>query len=873
MGGVKNSTPQPDVHQETMPTVKIEKYLSEDVRIFMRQAIEEAHGNEVFFVGRIDDNKCVDRIEVRARGNQVEVPAIIAHLEKGEVVIHNHPSGHLNPSSADVHIASIVGNDGIGFFIVDNPVENINVVVEPYLPPQISQIELEPLRQILRPGGKLAGVLPVYEYREAQIDMLESVVKAFNEEKIALIEAGTGTGKTMAYLLPAVRWALANKKRVVISTNTINLQEQLIKKDIPLIRQLLEEHFSVELVKGRSNYVCLRKLYEAETQPGLFELDEAKQELKRIAEWARRTEDGSRSDLGTAVSDKVWEKIQSESDTTLRSRCPYYNRCFFYQARRRAAVADILIANHHLLFADLSVRSASGDTSEIAVLPKYDRVILDEAHNLEDVASKYFGIRLTYLGIMRVLNRLSRVKNGKKSGLLHVAEHKVRKHSGVIYRVLLDDFLKHLLNNVLPQVEKCRVQMDQALDPLFYWILRREKTQYEEVKLRITEKVRSDPQWHECIRDIPGLIQMLNNLSEYLIKLVKLLGRMRNAFEKEADSLAVDLRAQSERLFAAAMGLQKTLLEDDRETIRWIEARESQQGKVLRFCTSPLDIAPILQENLYERFPTIVMTSATLTVDQQFQFFCDRVGLSAYAQTNRQTETLLPSPFDFRNQVMIGIPTGIPQPNEAEFEKQLPGLLLAAIRASRGRAFVLFTAYGLLQRMYRTLRSPLEAEGLLVFRQGEMSRHRLLHLFREKTTSVLFATDSFWEGVDVQGESLVHVIIPRLPFRVPSEPVIEARVEAIEQRGGNSFMEYTVPQAVIKFKQGFGRLIRNKTDYGAITILDSRIASKPYGRIFLSSLPDCQVVIGDSEQVFGRIETFLQMHDAKQKGQSHTASG
>ncbi len=849
----------------------IENYLSEDVRIFMRQVIEEAHGNEVFFIGRIDDNKCVDRIEVRARGSQVEVPAIIAHLNKGEVVIHNHPSGHLNPSAADMQIASIVGNDGIGFFIVDNPVERIYVVVEPFLPPKAVPLDLARLKKWLSPDGKLARTLPMFEYREAQIGMLEKVAEAFNDRKIALIEAGTGTGKTMAYLIPAIQWALANKKRVVISTNTINLQEQLTKKDIPILQRLFKKKFSVELVKGRSNYVCLRKLYEAEAQPGLFELDEAQNELKRIVEWAKRTTDGSRSDLGTAPSEKVWEKIQSESDTTLRSRCRYYNQCFFYQARRRAAVADILVANHHLLFADLSVRSANGGISEVAVLPKYDRVILDEAHNLEDVASKYFGVRLTYLGVQRILNRLSRVKDGKNTGLLHVAEHKVRKYSGKIYRVLLDDFIKNLHNQAVPQVEKCRVLLDEVLDPLFHWILNREKSNYDEIKLRLTDAVISQPDWQERIREVPRLVKSMTRLSEHLLALVKLLGQMRGAFEKEADSLAVDIRAQSERLLASAMGLQKVLLETDRETIRWLEVRESRYGNIFRFCTAPLDIAPILQENLYEKFPTIIMTSATLTVDKRFQYFCDRVGLSVLEDGARKTETLLPSPFDFHRQVIIGIPTGISEPNQAGFERELPGLLLKAIRASRGRAFVLFTAYGLLQRMYNLLQPTLEAEGLVVYRQGEMSRHRLLHLFREDTSSVLFATDSFWEGVDVQGEALAHVIIPRLPFRVPSEPVIEARVEAIDRRGGNSFMEYTVPQAVIKFKQGFGRLIRNKTDYGAITILDHRIVSKHYGRMFLSSLPDCQVVVGQPDEVFARIESFLKTHDEKRKGHAPTA--
>ncbi|MFQ5629635.1 MAG: ATP-dependent DNA helicase [bacterium] len=334
------------------------------------------------------------------------------------------------------------------------------------------------------------------------------------------------------------------------------------------------------------------------------------------------------------------------------------------------------------------------------------------------------------------------------------------------------------------------------------------------------------------------------------------LAKIPTSFEKEARSLAVDLKAQADRLTTVAQELKMVLLDKDDINVRWIEVRESRFGSIVRLYTAPIDVAPILQKAVFEKFPTVVMTSATLSVGKSFDYLDHRLGLDKL-EDSRKIETILASPFDFQQQAIVGIPTDIPEPNSATYSQKLPELLQKGIEASRGRAFVLFTAYSLLNKMFNELEYPLKEMQIALYKQGQENRHQLLNRFRTDISSVLFATDSFWEGVDVPGEALMQVIIPRLPFRVPSEPVIEARVEAIDKSGGNSFMEYSVPQAVLKFKQGFGRLIRNRSDYGAILLLDNRVVSKHYGRLFLASLPECNVVVGTADEVFASIGEFL----------------
>jgi len=856
--------------------MKLSDYLAEEAVLYMRHHIQQAGGNEVFFVGKASPNGLVETVQVVARGNKSMVPAIVHMVHAGDVVIHNHPSGVLQPSQPDVTLASELGNDVVGFYIINNQVTEIYVVVEPQKQKERQRLASEPLQAILGPRGPLAGRLENFESRPAQQQMLAQVVQAFNDNQVAVIEAGTGTGKTLAYLIPAILWSVRNDERTVIATGTINLQEQLVNKDIPLLHEALPVKFRAELVKGRTNYLCKRKLNEVRFQPDLFADATEKNELENILAWAQKTADGSKSDLGFLPSEAVWEKIQSESDTTLRSKCPYYNECFFYNARRRAAAADVLIANHHLLFADLAVRGEHSDNSEVAVLPKYQRVILDEAHDLEEVASDYFGTATSHHAVRRTLHKLYRDKDGKQTGVLPFTLAKLQKRANVVTRTLLERFREQIELVCAPALQNLEQQLSNLMDRLFAWGTARgqgsagrmspgagyaeryslAQSGYEEIKIRLKPEITRDQQFQEIIRSqVPLFLKNLCDTAEAVTEVVKLCHLAANYLGSEAASLAVDIQAQAQRLRDMARQIEQVLLSQDESLIRWLEMKASRFGNLVRLRSAPLDIAPIMQKNVFEKFPTVILTSATLAVGDSFGFLEQRLGLNRLPSERRRS-IRLGSPFDYARQVLLAIPTDMPEPNHAGYTRALEQNLATVLEISHGRAFILFTSYSLLNQMYQALAGPLAANGMVVLKQGMEGRHQLLERFRRQIGSVLFATDSFWQGVDVHGEALECVIIPRLPFRVPSEPIIEARVEAIDKSGGNSFMDYSVPQAVIKLKQGFGRLIRRKTDFGAIVIFDNRVVTKRYGRVFLESLPECRTVVGRSEEVFAEMKKF-----------------
>lgn len=834
----------------------IKDYLADEAIFYMRHHIQQAGDNEVFFVGKVNSKGVVEAVQVVARGNKMMVPAIIHMVHTGDAVIHNHPSGGLQPSNADAGIASELGNEAVAFYIVNNYVSDIYVVVEPQKQKQIVKLKAKRLQEFLGPQGPLASALENFEARPPQQHMLVQVADAFNENKIAIIEAGTGTGKTLAYLLPAIEWSVRNRERAVVATGTINLQEQLINKDIPLLRATLPLKFRAELVKGRTNYACKRKLHEIQSQPDLFSEANQRQELNTIIDWAKNSPDGSKSDLGFLPAEAVWEKIQSESDTTLRTKCPFYNECFFYNARRRAANAHVLIANHHLLFADLSVRGETGGSSEVAVLPKYQRIIFDEAHDIEEVASSYFGAATSYHAFLRVIHKLYRIKDTKQTGLLPYTMAKLQRRAGTVTRTLLDKFREQIDGICEPALVNFEHDLAELMERLFAWGASKRQNEYDEAKIRLTPALTRNKLWQEIItKHVSVFLKSLRDNVEALDKVVKLLETAEHYLGGEANSLAVDLNAQANRLLDMATQTEQVLLNDDENNIRWLEMKSSRWGNIVRLRSAPLDIAPILQKTVFEKFPTVIMTSATLAVGKSFRFLEERLGLQAL-KSERRNSAALASPFDYGRQVLLAIPRDMPDPNQAGYSRALQQSLSRVLHISQGRAFILFTSYGLLNQMYNALSGELAERGILALKQGTEGRHQLLERFKKNVGAVLFGTDSFWQGVDVHGEALECVIIPKLPFRVPTEPVIEARVEAIDKRGGNSFMEYSVPQAVIKLKQGFGRLIRRKTDFGAIVIFDNRIVTKRYGQVFLESLPECRTVVGPSEEVFEEMTKF-----------------
>jgi ATP-dependent DNA helicase DinG len=825
----------------------------------LRAAIADAGGNEVFLLGTLDDHAVVTAVRVLARGNRHAVPALLQVPRPGEVVIHNHPSGTLTPSDADLSVAAALGNDAVGGYIVDNAVSALYVVVEPHVMKVPKALAAEHAAALLTPGGPIAAHLEGYEHRPQQLQMLDAVAAAFNDDTTLTVEAGTGTGKSLAYLLPAISWSLLNRERVVVSTHTINLQEQLIKKDLPFLTRQAGLECTTALVKGRGNYLCRRKAAQAQQQRTLLVEDEYQRELSELLAWAKRTTDGSLSDLPVRPRREVWEHVVSENDNCLRARCPFYSTCFFYEARRAAAKADIIIANHHLLMADLALREQIGSYTQNAVLPPARRVIVDEAHHLEDVATNYFGSRLSYTAIERTFGRLRSLKLESK-GVLPAMLMALESIESAEDRPAAAGAVRWIEERLLPRRSSLLVDAEQCFSELMTGL---EDVLGCEIRAGVDEKIRvvpdfcALPYWRTVEGWLTRLGGALGDFAQELDGVCDRVEQLSEASSKQLLFLNTELRALQERI-AAFAGAFMAFLGEDENICRWIETRyRPRTGKAIAFHSAPIAVGPLLRQALFEQFPTVVLTSATLAVDRRFDYVHDRLGLTELADRDRVRTLRVESPFDFERQALLVIPRDLPEPNDPRYEAATHAVIAETLHASRGGTFVLFTAYGALNRAVQALGPQLRAQGLTLLQQGDTNRHLLLGRFVAEPRAVLFATDSFWEGVDVRGDALRCVIITRLPFRVPTEPIEQARVEAITARGGNAFAEQTVPQAVIKLKQGFGRLIRARTDRGAVVLLDSRIVRKPYGRVFLDSLPPARRMIADRRTVTAALSRFF----------------
>jgi ATP-dependent DNA helicase DinG len=831
-------------------------FFSESVLSTIQSTINEASGNEVFFVGSFSKRYLIEDVRVVARGNDYSVPAVIESAKPGDVVIHNHPSGTLTPSDQDIQIASVFGNQGVGFLIVNNSASQVYVVVEPFFEREIEPLDIELTKKALLPDGRVSEVMgDKYELRDEQIRMLESVTSSFNDNLISLIEAGTGTGKTLSYLIPAVNWALKNEERVVISTNTINLQEQLIDKDIPLLYSAFEDDFSYSLVKGMRNYLCLLR---AETiQEGLFEMvdDDEVDSINSILDWAKVTDDGSLSDLNFTPPDSVWDKVSAESDSCLRARCPHYSRCFFYKSRREIAASQLLVVNHHLLFSDLAIKGAS-ESSDAGILPPFKRVILDEAHHLNDTATSHFGMRATKFGIIRVLRRLKRKsKGGQGKGLIYFTASLATKLVKMYRKGIINDLLRKVEDLLSTKVDTVEQYVGDSFDALYTFclpIVQEKDGGKEEINLRITEDITEREGWGKIDKKFSLLRIRLKELHEEIKAITDIL----IDYEVESDiaKLIVEFKGVENKLDYYSDVISTFLSTEEDGFVRWVEGRMGRGGILSGLGLSPLDISSTLKERLYSKCDTVVMTSATMAVDKSFGFLKSGLGLE---DEQRVQELILPSPFNYEEQLLLTIPDDIPEPGNVGYSDAISDLITKAVKASNGNALILFTSYTLLETVYKNIYGELEDDGILTLKQGAFPRGKLLDKFRIEDNSVLFATDSFWEGVDVPGDALKLVVITRLPFRVPTEPIIEARVEYMENQGLNSFTDYSVPVAVLKFKQGFGRLIRTKTDKGAVLVLDKRLISKFYGKFFLNSLPDCTRLVDSSQNIIRNLKYFF----------------
>ena len=818
----------------------------------MRAAISMAGGREVCFVCAVDEDGVVETARVVARGDVQSVLALPGFARRGEMLVHNHPSGLLEPSGPDYDVAARMYDEGIGFGIIDNLAAALYVVVEVPRTEETTQLDPSAVAHDLGPDGAIARQHLRYEDRASQREMAATIARVYNEGGVGLLEAGTGVGKSLGYLVPALRWAAANGERTIVSTNTINLQEQLVRKDLPFLEQALsDQKVRFALLKGWRNYLCKTRLEMATGGAAQLFDDGMASELASIAAWAERTGDGSLSDLPTPPRPEVWDEVSAEPDVCTRMKCAHFESCFVFKARRVAAQADVIVVNHHLLLSDLAVRRAAQNWDDAAVLPAYGRLVVDEGHHLEDAAASHLGSTVTRRALQRLVSRLDR-RGGK--GLLPLLAARLASSKDLLSTASLDLVEQRLA----PAVHALRDKSGLLFDLLDTYI-----QQSGQSVIRLTQAFASDPIWKAglsiALEDTLGEIELLQEGLRLVRERIEGSTRLDEAVAPQLN----EMRSVTRRLQAAGDGLRRGLApppEDD--SVRWVEVRGRERSVVV--ASVPLDLAPILREDLFRRLTSTIVTSATLTASSanaasdadRFGFLSAGLGLTE--PDLQPTTAVFDSPFRYASQSLLAIPSDVPAPNvDADGHRRaITRIVLDVAEHADGGMFVLFTSH----REVRQLAAELRARGverrwpLLV--HGEENRDTLLARFRDAGRAILLGTASFWEGVDVPGDALRGLIIAKLPFRVPTEPVTAAQCEAIQARGGDPFSEYMLPHASLRLKQGFGRLIRTSTDRGVVVIADPRIVTKRYGRGLLDALPPAARVIGKWSVVVERVRAF-----------------
>jgi len=812
----------------------IHKRFTQSVITAMQRDVQEALGNEVFWAGTINADGKVISVKVGSRGNSDSVIINQDVAREGHVLIHNHPSGLLQPSEADQNVASGATDTSMGFYIVNNDISDVYVVVEPIKPKILVKLNEQDAAFYLSAKGPLSLSNKNYEERPGQIELVKSIANTFNNGKIGVFEAGTGVGKSYAYLIPSMLWAVQNKERVVISTGTINLQQQLIEKDIPAAQKIIGKTVKAILLKGRQNYVCLRRLAEAVNEKDMFTEDT--DVFDTIVDWTKTSETGSKSDLTFVPPENIWTRINSESDACMGGRCQYREKCFVMKVRKEAADANLIVVNHHLLFADIESRMNGVGYEDTAVLPPYKRIVFDEAHGIEDSATSFFSEVLTRFRLMKQINLLYRTWHGSMAGfLVQVA---------VVSN--MEDFIEKVsaaVNAVKESVLRLDTVGQDALEPEFTSRIQEENVAKYEPIFHEMEQLRIDLGYfvglvRECIdgideddKDLPAIWETKN-----------VLRRLDNTINYCKSFCCWN---------------------EHEDTVFWMQKVKIPPKKpgddfliYTQFTQTPLDVAPLMNMGVFEPMSSVVCTSATLRTGTDFGYWMRRTGIS-FVEEERLEQKVFESPFPYKSNVIFGVPSDAYLPDSPYYQGYIEETIPKLIKAAGGRTLVLFTSYESLRHAYNSTKLYLLNEGINVLKQGDDDRFRLLEQFKNDNKSVLYATDSFWEGVDVPGQSLSQVIIVKLPFAVPNDPVFAARSEAVEKRGGSSFMELSVPQAVIKFRQGFGRLVRRSDDSGVIVVLDRRIVEKRYGKLFTTSVPMTRRMYNPLSDILRAIEKFF----------------
>lgn len=809
----------------------------------IRAAIKLAGGREVCFACTVDGEGVVQTARVVARGDAVSVLALPGFASRGEMLVHNHPSGHLEPSNPDLHVAAKVHDDGIGFAITNNQATELYVVIEVPAQTEHKRLDFATIDRDLGPEGGIAREHMRYEDRPSQRAMAVEIAKLYNRGGVGLLEAGTGVGKSLGYLVPALRWAASNNERTIVSTNTINLQEQLVRKDLPFLAKALNDQpVRFALLKGWRNYLCLNRLQQARSSGNALFEDGTQSELDAIQSWSEKTHDGSLSDLTITPRAEVWDEVAAEPDLCQRARCPQFEQCFLFKARKEAAQADVIVVNHHLLLSDLAVRRISGNWGEAAVLPAYTRLVVDEGHHLEDAAATHLGSSVSRRSLQRLFNRLDR--RGK--GLLSALIMRLSSSNDLLSTASLD-----LVGSRLsPAVHAVREKATLLFDLLDTFL----KESGESV-LRLTDSFADHPVWDAGLRlaleDTAGEIELLAEGLE----LVRERLETGKGAEDAVMPLLNEMRSVARRLQSAGDGLKRALdPAPGAETVRWIEVKG--RDRAVTVSTVPLDLAPILREDLFRRAATTVVTSATLATDGKFNFLSSRLGLD---EPDVEPHTgLFPSPFKYRDQAILAIPSDVPPPNlnPTGHFTATARVTMDLAEAANGGMFVLFTSHRDVRAMAAELRSRGADRRWPLLVHGDETRDQLLSRFRDSGGAILVGTASFWEGVDVPGDALRALLIAKLPFRVPSEPITAAHCEAIEKRGGDSFKEYMLPHAALRLKQGFGRLVRTAADRGVVVIADPRVVTKNYGRGLIEGLPPARRIVGKWSALLPEVRDF-----------------